>query len=42
MKEYYKKMKVAMARENIEEDREATMARFLAGLNLEIQNVVEL
>ena len=31
-----------MAGENIEEDREATMARFLAGLNREIQNVVEL
>ena len=31
-----------MTRENIEEDREATMARFLAGLNRQIQNVVEL
>ena len=31
-----------MARKNIEEDREATMVRFLAGLNREIQNVVEL
>ena len=30
-----------MARANIEEDREATMARFLTGLNQEIQNVVE-
>ena len=42
MEEYYKEMDVAMARANIEEDREATMARFLAGLNREIQNVVEL
>ena len=42
VKEYYKEMKVAMSRENIEEDREATMARFLAGLNKHIQNVVEL
>ena len=42
MEEYYKEMEVAMARANIEEDREATMARFLAGLNREIQNVVEL
>ena len=33
VKEYYKEMKVTMTRENIEEDREATMARFLAGLN---------
>ena len=31
-----------MTRENIEEDQEATMARFLVGLNWEIQNVVEL
>ena len=38
VKEYYKEMKVA----KIEEDREATMARFLAGLNKQIQNVVEL
>ena len=36
MEKYYKEMKVAMARANIEEDREATMARFLAGLNREI------
>ena len=42
VKEYYKEMKVAMNRANIEEDREATMARFLAGLNREIQNLVEL
>ena len=42
VEEYYKGMEVAMARANIEEDREATMARFLAGLNWEIQNVVEL
>ena len=41
VKEHYKKMKVAMTRANIEEDREATMARFLAGLNRKIQNVVE-
>ena len=33
---------VVMARENIEEDQEATMVRFLAGLNWEIQNVGEL
>ena len=42
MEEYYKEMEVAMVRANIEEDQEATMARFLAGLNREIQNVVEL
>ena len=31
-----------MIRANVEEDREATMARFLSGLNRNIQNVVEL
>ncbi|XP_031376081.1 uncharacterized protein LOC116191022, partial [Punica granatum] len=42
VEEYFKEMEVAMIRANIEEDREATMARFLAGLNREIQNTVEL
>ncbi|XP_031403186.1 uncharacterized protein LOC116212684, partial [Punica granatum] len=42
VEEYFKEMEVAMIRANVEEDREATMARFLAGLNREIQNVVEL
>ena len=36
VEEYYKEMGVAMARANIEEDREATTARFLAGLNRKI------
>ena len=36
VEEYYKEMKVAMVTTNIEEDREATIARFLAGLNSEI------
>ena len=31
--EYYKEMEMAMIRANVEEDREATMARFLNGLN---------
>ncbi|XP_039055027.1 uncharacterized protein LOC120197653 [Hibiscus syriacus] len=35
-------MEMAMMRANMEEDKEATMARFLAGLNFEIANVVEL
>jgi hypothetical protein len=39
---YYKEMKIAMIRANEEEDREATMARFLNGLNQDITNVVEL
>ena len=42
VEEYYKEMEVSMARANIEEEREATMARFLVGLNRQIQNVVEL
>uniref|UniRef100_A0A2N9GUV8 Reverse transcriptase domain-containing protein n=1 Tax=Fagus sylvatica TaxID=28930 RepID=A0A2N9GUV8_FAGSY len=35
-------MEVAMIRANVEEDREATMARFLSGLNRDIANVIEL
>lgn len=31
-----------MIRADVEEDRKATMARFLAGLNCEIANIVEL
>ena len=40
--EYYKEMEIAMIRANVEEDREATMARFVNGLNREISNIVEL
>ncbi|XP_035542985.1 uncharacterized protein LOC118346088, partial [Juglans regia] len=40
--EYYKEMEVAMIRANVEEDREATMARFLHGLNREIADIVEM
>ncbi|PKI40921.1 hypothetical protein CRG98_038686 [Punica granatum] len=42
VEKYFKEMEVAMIRANVEEDREATMARFLAGLNQEIKNAVEL
>lgn len=42
VEEYYKEMEIAMIRANVEEDREATMARFLHGLSRDIQNVVEL
>ncbi|KAH9698116.1 hypothetical protein KPL71_023888 [Citrus sinensis] len=35
-------MEIAMIRANVEEDREATMARFLNGLNREIADKVEL
>uniref|UniRef100_A0A2N9FAG5 Reverse transcriptase n=1 Tax=Fagus sylvatica TaxID=28930 RepID=A0A2N9FAG5_FAGSY len=42
VKEHYKEMEVAMIRANVEEDREATMARFLHGLNREIADIVEM
>ncbi|XP_075507111.1 uncharacterized protein LOC142543625 [Primulina tabacum] len=42
VEDYYKEMKVIMIRANIEEDSEATMARFLCGLNREVQDQVEL
>ena len=42
VEDYHKEMEVAMIRANAEEDREATMARFLNGLNWDIANVVEL
>ncbi|KAL4377705.1 hypothetical protein GQ457_02G026650 [Hibiscus cannabinus] len=42
VEDYFKEMEMSMMRANIVEDREATMARFLAGLNTEIANVVEL
>jgi hypothetical protein len=40
--EYFKEMEIAMIRANVIEDREATMARFLNGLNRDIAHVVEL
>ena len=40
--DYHNEMEIAMIRANVEEDREATMARFLNGLNRDIANVVEL
>ena len=42
MDDYHKEMEIAMIRANAEEDREATMERFLNGLNRDIANVVEL
>ena len=42
MDDYHKEMEIAMIQANVEEDREATMARFLNGLNRDIANVVEL
>ncbi|WZY99598.1 hypothetical protein YC2023_071927 [Brassica napus] len=42
VEEYYQDMELLMLRASISEDREATMARFLGGLNREIQDSVEM
>ncbi|XP_052886928.1 uncharacterized protein LOC128295407, partial [Gossypium arboreum] len=42
VEDYYKEMEIEMIRADVQEDPEATMARFLAGLNRDIANVVEL
>ena len=42
VEDYYKEMEIAMIRANVKEDREATMARFLLGLNREIHDKVEM
>ncbi|KAH9717001.1 Endonuclease [Citrus sinensis] len=42
VEDYHKEMQRIMIRANIEEEREATMARFLHGLNQDIANVVDL
>ena len=42
MEDYYKDMQMLMMRLSMNEDREATMARFLSGLNHEIANQLEL
>ncbi|XP_057418510.1 uncharacterized protein LOC130712707 [Lotus japonicus] len=42
VEDYYKEIEIVMMRANIEEDREATMARFIGGLKKEIADVVEL
>ncbi|RDX97802.1 hypothetical protein CR513_19375, partial [Mucuna pruriens] len=40
--DYYKEMEISMIRANVEEDREATMPRFIGGLKKEISDMVEL
>ena len=42
MDEYFKEMGIALIRANVIEDRKATMARFLNGLNRDIANILEL
>ena len=42
VEEYHKKMEILIIKANVEEDREATMARFLNGLNKNIVDRVDL
>jgi hypothetical protein len=42
VEDYHKEMEVALIQANVEEDRDATMARFLSGLNRDITNIIEL
>lgn len=42
VEDYNKEMEIVMIRANVEEDREATMARFLLGLNRKIHDKVEM
>ncbi|XP_071939170.1 uncharacterized protein [Coffea arabica] len=42
VEDYYKDMEISMLRADIQEDREATMARFLSGLRAEIADQLEL
>lgn len=42
MEDYHKEMKIVKIRTNVIDDREATMARFLDGLNKDINNMVNL
>ena len=41
VEEYYKETEILMIQDNVEEDREAIMSRFVVGLNREISNIVE-
>jgi hypothetical protein len=40
VEEYYQELQMGMLRCNVEEDEEPAMARFLGGLNLEIQDIL--
>ena len=42
VEDYHKEMEMAMTKANIEEDKEAIMVRFLAGLNRDIWYIVKL
>ena len=38
---YFKEIEIAIIRANVIKDKEATMARFLNGLDMDIANVVD-
>jgi hypothetical protein len=40
IEDYHNEIEIAMIKANVTEDREATMTRFLNGLNREINNVI--
>jgi len=42
MEEYFKEMEVTIIKAGMNEENEATMTRFLNGLNHDIRDVVEL
>ncbi|RDY00577.1 hypothetical protein CR513_16213, partial [Mucuna pruriens] len=42
VEDYYKEMEIAMTRDNVKENHEVTMSRFIGGLKKEIAYVVEL
>lgn len=42
VEDYHKVMEIAMMHANVVENREATIAWFLSGLNKEIANIIEL
>jgi hypothetical protein len=42
VEDHHKKIKIFMIRDNVVEDREVTIARFLNGLNRKITNMIEL
>ena len=42
VEDFYKELEMLMTRANVEEDREATLARFMSGLNRDIAEVVDL
>jgi hypothetical protein len=41
VEKYYQELQIGMLRCNLEEREDAAMARFVAGLNHEIQNILE-